>query len=220
MVNFIDDQLGRLYQYAHHILDDTMIIMSADHGEMLGDHHRFRKLVPYEASARIPYIIRPPESWGISEGAVCESPVGLQDIMPTILDAVGVDVPETCTGKSLLPVIRKETERVRDLLHGEHAGCYAYELGNQYITDGHHKYIWYTQTGTEHLFNLDEDPNEMHDLSLEAGAETRLGPWREKLIGFLKDRPEGFTDGEKLIVGQEHKNLLPGYDPDQRYAFL
>ncbi len=220
MVNFIDEQIGRLYQHARGVLEDCLIIFTSDHGEMLGDHNLFRKTWPYEASARIPFIVRAPRSWGYPEEAVCDSPVGLQDIMPTVLDAAGLEIPETCTGKSLLPMMRGEAERVRDLLHGEHAGCYEYKQGNQYITDGHHKYIWYTQTGTEHLFNLDEDPNEMHDLALEADAEAGLGPWREKLIGFLKERPEGFTDGEKLIVGQAHRNLMPGYDPDRMYPFV
>ena len=140
--------------------------------------------------------------------------------MPTILDAAGLDLPDTCTGRSLLPIVRGETDRVRSILHGEHAGCYAYEDGNHFLVDGRHKYIWYSQTGREHLFDLDEDPDETHDMALEASADARLQPWRDKLIGLLNHRPEGFTDGEKLIAGRPHDPLLPGYDPDQSYPFL
>jgi len=220
MVNFIDDQIGRLYQHSHGLLDESLILFVADHGEMLGDHNLFRKTWPYDASVRIPFLVRAPKSWGWPEEIACTSPVGLQDIMPTILDAAGLDIPDTCTGHSLLPVLRGEADGVRDLLHGEHSGCYHYDHGNHFLTDGRHKYIWYTQTDREHLFDLRNDPHELHDLALEADADDRLQPWRRKLIEFLTNRPEGFTDGEKLIPGRPHHHLLPDYDPNRTYPFL
>lgn len=219
MINFIDDQIGRLIQYTGG-MRDWLVIFTSDHGEMLGDHNLYRKTWPYEASARVPFLMRAPAKWGYPQESVCQSPVGLQDIMPTILDAAAVEIPDTCTGKSLLPVMRGETDRVRDCLHGEHSGCYEYKHGNHYITDGHHKYIWYSQTGQEHLFNLQEDPHETRDLARLNEAETLLTPWRNRLIAFLRDRPEGFTDGTKLIAGQPHNALLPDYQPDVTYRYL
>ena len=220
MINFIDDQLGRLLQFGGNILKNSLILFTSDHGEMLGDHNLFRKTWPYEASARVPFIARGPASWDLPAAQVCRGPVGLQDIMPTLLEAAGLDIPTTCSGKSLLPILRGEAETVRSVLHGEHSGCYDYEDGNHYLTDGHHKYIWYSQTGREHLFNLDEDPNETCDLALGDNAAEKLQPWRQQLIGFLEGRPEGFTDGEQLIVGRPHNQLLPGYEPDRTYPFL
>lgn len=219
MINFIDDQIGRLIQCTGG-MRDWFVIFTSDHGEMLGDHNLYRKTWPYEASARVPFLMRAPAKWGYPQEFVCQSPVGLQDIMPTLLDAAGIEIPDTCTGKSLLPVMRGETDRVRDCLHGEHSGCYEYKHGNHYITDGHHKYIWYSQTGQEHLFNLQEDPHETHDLARSSEAETLLPPWRHRLIEFLCDRPEGFTDGTKLIAGQPHNALLPDYEPDVTYPYL
>ena len=218
MINFIDDQIGRLIQYSG--LNNCLTIFTSDHGEMLGDHNLFRKTWPYEASARIPFLIRAPEKWGYPEEITCKTPVGIQDIMPTILDAASIDIPDTCTGKSLLPVMQGDTDHVREFLHGEHAGCYEYDHGNHYITDGHHKYIWYSQTGEEHLFNLDEDPDEMCDITRNPNSETEIQPWRNRLIEFLKDRPEGFTDGTHLIPGQPHEELLPGYTPEATYPYL
>lgn len=220
MVNFIDDQIGRLIQFAAGLMNESMVVFTSDHGEMLGDHHLFRKTWPYEASARVPFIMRTPKSWGYPEDVVCQTPVGLQDIMPTLLDAAGLDIPGTCTGKSLLPILRGETDRVRDVLHGEHAPFKHYRNSNHYLTDGNYKYVWYTQTGREHLFNLKSDPQELHDLSMGGDAEALLRPWRERLVGFLKNRPEGFTDGKKLIAGQAHGNVIPGYKPDAVYPFL
>ena len=140
--------------------------------------------------------------------------------MPTILDTAGVEIPSTCTGRSLLPIMRGDTDRVRDCLHGEHSGCYEYSHGNHYVTDGHHKYVWYSQTGREHLFNLQDDPHETHDLANRSGAENQLTPWRNQLIDFLRHRPEGFTDGTNLIAGQTHDALLPDYQPDATYPYL
>jgi arylsulfatase len=220
MVNFIDDQIGRLFQFARGTLNDALVIFTSDHGEMLGDHNLFRKTWPYEASARVPFLARAPVSWKLPGEISCSGPVGLQDVMPTILEAADVEIPDTVTGKSLMPVLRGETERVRETLHGEHSGCYSQSHGNHYITDGHMKYIWFTQTGVEHLFNLDDDPMEERDLALSDDAEKLLVPWRKRLIEFLDGRPEGFTDGERLISGQTHGNVMPGYEPDRVFPFL
>ena len=219
MINFIDDQLGRLFQHSG-VLRDTLVIFTSDHGEMLGDHHLFRKTWPYESSARIPFLLRAPASWKLEGGLQPTAPVGLQDVMPTLLDAAGVAVPESCTGRSLLPVLRGETGGVREVLHGEHSGCYAYEEGNHFLVDGSHKYIWYSQTGREHLFDLDADPRELHDLALDADAEARLAPWRERLVDVLRGRPEGCVEGDRLVAGRRHDTLLPGYDPDKSWPFL
>jgi len=116
--------------------------------------------------------------------------------------------------------MQSNTDRVREYLHGEHAGCYAYDHGNHYVTDGCYKYIWYSQTGEEHLFNLEEDPHEAHDMAGDPDAETKFQPWRSRLIEFLKDRPEGFTDGTTLIPGRPHDALLPGYEPEATYPYL
>ena len=220
MVNFIDDQLGRLRQFAGGLLDECLVLFTADHGEMLGDHNLFRKTWPYESSARVPFIVQPPKSWGLAGEVVNESPVGLQDVMPTLLEAAGLAVPQTCTGHSLLPVLRGQSQRVRQLLHGEHAGCYAYDQGNHFVTDGCYKYIWYSQTGVEQLFDLDADPRECRDLGRDADADSLLEPWRQKLIGFLHDRPEAFVDGDQLVPGRPHDPLMPGYDADRVYPFL
>jgi arylsulfatase A-like enzyme len=220
MVNFIDEQIGRLYQFARGQMNETLVVFVSDHGEMLGDHNLFRKTWPYEASARVPFIVRAPASWDYPEEVRCGTPVGLQDVMPTVLDAAGLSIPETCTGKSLLPVMRGESDGVREELHGEHSQCYAIDNGNQFVTDGSHKYVWYTQSGREHLFDLDNDPNETHDLTREADAEERLAPWRERLIEFLKGRPEGCTDGKRLITGRPHEDVLEGYEAGKTYPFL
>ena len=62
----MDAQLGRLFQYLRdrsRLLDDTFILFTADHGEMLGDHHMWSKARPFEGSARVPFLARAPRGW-------------------------------------------------------------------------------------------------------------------------------------------------------------
>lgn len=213
LINHVDDQVGRIVDFLQRsgVLDNTMILFTSDHGEMLGDHNMYRKTYPYEASARVPFFVRPAKTMECPSDVVSQAPVGLQDVLPTVFDAAGVDIPESVTGRSLLPFMRGESDVAwRDVLHGEHAGHYDYEEGAHYLTDGHSKYVWFSQTGREHLFDLDEDPNELHDMSMDSGTG-QLEPWRQRLAEELKERPEEFVQDGRLVVGQPHDKLVPSH---------
>ena len=121
---FVDDQVGRLLQFMRQqgLLRNTIIVFTSDHGEMLGDHHLYRKCWPYEASARVPFLIWAAPELGWQEGLEVASPVGWQDIMPTLLDAAGALIPPACTARSLLPILQGGVKAVRDILHGEQPG--------------------------------------------------------------------------------------------------
>jgi arylsulfatase len=210
MINFVDDQVGRLFNGLRDmgLMNNTFVLFTSDHGEMLGDHNMYRKTFAYEGSARVPFLAWAPPGWDYpAEVATC-APVGWQDVMPTLLDAADVPIPDSVTGRSVLPLMRGEDASWRDVLHGEHAGHYDYEHGVHFLSDGHRKYIWYSQTGREHLFDLFDDPNEMHDLALTEAGETLMPPWRARLAAELKDRPEGFSDGERLIIGRPHDHMV------------
>ncbi len=211
LINHIDDQVGRLIEGLRRrgLYRDTLIAMTSDHGEMLGDHHLFRKTFAYEASAHVPLLLRAPDWMGGRRNLRIDQVAGLADIMPTLLDAAGVDVPPEVDGKSLLPLVRGETPPWRPYLHGEHSACYGPDDGMQYLTDGHEKYVWYTASGREHLFDLDRDPRELHDRSADREAADRLELWRSRLAEVLRDRPEGFSDGRRLIPGRKASTILP-----------
>lgn len=203
----IDHQINRFLETMKEfgLAHNTWFCFTSDHGEMLGDHNLFRKAYPYEGSARVPLILSGPESGGIAKGGVSTDVVELRDIMPTLLDCAGLDVPDTVEGHSLLPLARGEGASVRPHLHGEH------ELGGQslqWLTDGHEKYIWFSGSGTEQLFNLDDDPREEHDLARKSGSEERLTHWRRLLVQELTGREEGYTDGQRLIPGKPAKPCL------------
>lgn len=202
----IDHQIGRLI---YKLPKNTIIIFLSDHGEMLGDHGWIRKRSAYEGSARIPFMIWMPPAYakelGIKQGTVVDTPVEIMDVMPTILDIAGIEIPEGVDGMSLLDVMRgKETDRT--YIHGECARLETIGTGTQFVTDGHEKYIWYPALGKEQFFDLREDPQELNDLVKTGGHEERIVLWRQRLISELEGRPEGFVENGKLKV-------LPGPTP-------
>lgn len=197
-ISHVDQQVAYLLaELDHHgVAADTYICFISDHGEMLGDHHMFRKGYPYEGAARIPMLLAGP---GLEPGQVSDELVELRDIMPTLLECAGVPVPSQVEGRSLLDAARGGSEPVREYLHGEHI---MFGQSLQWLTDSHTKYVWLSGSGREQLFDLDGDPHETHDLALEPAWVETLTCWRTRLIQELIGREEGFTDGHDLVAGR------------------
>lgn len=211
LINHVDDQIARVVDFMRHqgLFENTMIVYTSDHGEMLGDHNLYRKTFPYEPSARVPLFIRPAQSMGLPEQVHSQAPVGLQDVLPTIFDAAGLRVPQAATGRSLLPIMGGgASPSWRTYLHGEHSGHYDYDDGSHFLTDGRYKYIWFSQTGREQFFDLAGDPDEMQDLTL-ARESPDLERWRTELAARLQNRPGGVVDEGRLVAGRPHDKLLP-----------
>lgn len=209
-ITHLDHQIGRLLMALteHELQNDTIIFFTADHGEELCDHHYFRKSLPYQGSVHIPLIISGnPELTGFAPRSVCDEVTELCDIMPTLLEIAGADIPECVDGRSLLSLSGSETQRAegREYLHGEHS--YG-DLSNHYIVTKKDKFCWFSSSGTEQYFVLENDPHELHDRIADPACRERIAYLRNCLIRELTGRPEGFTDGEKLIAGREYPVFL------------
>ncbi|MCZ6632138.1 MAG: arylsulfatase [bacterium] len=200
---YLDAQVGRMMRLLMRGgLRNTFLLFTSDHGEMLGDHHLWRKTYAYEASARVPFVVRPPGGMDVTRNVEIPQVVGWEDIMPTFLEVAGAEIPDSVEGKSVLPLLRGETASWRNFYHIEHSPCYHPENANQALTDGSWKYIWNPITGEEQLFYLSEDPEECRDLAGDPGSSRILGLWRDRMVQELDGRVEGLSDGEKLIPGQ------------------
>lgn len=209
LINHIDDQLSRLLRIVEAMdMGNTVIIFTSDHGEMLGDHYLYRKSVPYEPSVRVPLLIQVPQQYRIKTGQVISKPVSLEDIMPTILDIVGVQIPDTVEGSSLLPLMREEEISWRSFIHIEHGEGTVDFKAHHTLTDGMEKYIWYVQNGEEQFFDLRTDPQECQNLIDSKDHEETIARWRKKLIVKLEDRPEHFSDGTKLISNRPYPTYI------------
>jgi len=198
----IDYQVGRLVHFLgqNGLAGNTIIIFSSDHGELLGDHHMFRKVIPLEGSARVPLVVAPARGRGRSAGRRCEAPVTLADFMPTILELAGLDVPDEVEGRSFAGFLDGGRPEWREFIHGEHAGG---SEGWQFVTDGREKFIWESKSGREWFFDLARDPGEETNLADDPEAADRIEPWRRRLAEILAERPEDkLSDGERLLAGK------------------
>ena len=104
MIAEVDDQMGRLFEGLRTTgaWDETLIIVTSDHGEQLGDHGLAGKLGFYDESYRIPCIVRDPRPRSAG-GKVVDDFTENVDLMPTILDWIGLEIPSQCDGRSLTP---------------------------------------------------------------------------------------------------------------------
>ncbi len=108
MMGEVDAQVGRLLGALDDFgaTDDTVVLVTSDHGEMLGDHSLMSKLGFYDEAFHIPLIIRAPGFLGEKiAGRVVDGFTENVDVMPTVLDLIGSEVPRQCQGKSLRPFL-------------------------------------------------------------------------------------------------------------------
>jgi len=211
LIEHLDDQIAPLIAEFKERRQRTkrpwIIVVTSDHGEMLGDHGYYRKCEPFEGSANIPFLVAGSPELGFKAGLHCLRPVCLEDVMPTLLALAGANCPRPMDGVNLVPVLRGERQVVREHLHFEHAPCYSKQQAFHALTDGQFKYIWRPVDGTEHLFALLQDPREEHDLAKVASQRALLERWRARMVAQLAGRPEGFSDGTNLITGRPYPPL-------------
>jgi len=155
------------------LLDDTIILFTSDHGDMLGQHGLWAKRLFYENSANVPMIVMgTADDDRVTPGEVDDRLVGWQDVMPTLLELAGLPIPESVAGHSMFG------DRRRDYLYGE---CNEGATATRMIHDGRYKLIYYPAGNRTQLFDLQNDPQELVDL----GGASELEPVRAQLTAKL-----------------------------------
>ena len=199
----IDQQLGSLIGTIREegILDDTIIMFTSDHGDMLGNHNLWAKQTFYEWSSGVPMVVmgtRNCRKTGFNrtdDRIVC-----LKDVMPTLLDLCGIGVPETVEGESMVAGTGRRT------LYGEFG-----DSGHcsRMLRDRTHKLIYYPVGNVFQLFDLESDPDEMDDLAGDPDQQERLERMQQLLIANLYGSDlEWIRNGE--LVGEPGRTYHPG----------
>ncbi|MCL2833281.1 MAG: sulfatase-like hydrolase/transferase [Treponema sp.] len=156
MITLIDDWIGKMLAIldSKGLREETAVIFTSDHGEMLGDHGQFTKNCMYEAALRVPLIISLP---GLQGGRTEHGMAELVDLYPTILDIAGINYDRAgLDGQSLLPVVKENKKIDRELQFSELANT-------RMIFDGKYKFIE-NYNDLNELYDLENDPGEQENL--------------------------------------------------------
>jgi len=162
----VDEDVVRLFRTlrATHTLRNTLVIFTSDNGYMIGDHRvQDGKVLPYEASIRVPLVMRGP---GIPHDVTRDEPVWNGDLAPTIVAATGARPAWAMDGESLLPFARSSSlfsDRAI-LLEGPPHSRTLSDLEFTGLRTKHHVYVRY-HDGEAELYDLDRDPYELRNLA-------------------------------------------------------
>ena len=201
-ITFIDDQIGRIVAALKRkgLYDNALILFVSDHGDMLGDHHHWRKTYPYEGSAHVPFVVKWPARMAVvvRRGSTLDDLVELRDVLPTMLDAAGAAIPAEIDGRSLLDVLCHRNPPWRSQLDLEHATCYRAENDWAALTDARGKYVFNFFTGAEQLFDLAADPGETREFSGDPSRGAALAAWRDRLARHLAERGDAWVKDGRI----------------------
>jgi choline-sulfatase len=178
----MDDCAGRILRALEDLglANDTAVLYTSDHGEMLGDRGLWQKFEFYEPSCGVPLIVRAP---GLSARGVCDMPLSLVSVLPTLTEMCNVPAPGRKDGSSFL-------EQVRTLRYSEAKPVFAeYNLrkprAKYMIRDGDYKYTFWTHDIAE-LYNLRNDPAEMTNLALDPAYKAKAESMKSKLFDWYQ----------------------------------
>lgn len=212
LVKQLDDHLGRLFEAMDGMgrLDDTLVIFCADHGDFLGDHWLGEKELFYDTVQRVPFIVADPRREAdATRGRVDERFVECVDVVPTVLDALGVPIPtHRVEGRSLLPLLRGEAPPWRDHVYSELD--YGFKAARRALgrtpqqarafslRTPTHRYVNWLDL-PEQLWDLRSDPDQFEDLGRAAGSEPVRRAMRETLLDFLARRKHRTTMSDEGV---------------------
>ncbi|CAG5921383.1 unnamed protein product [Menidia menidia] len=171
------------------LLNSTVLIFTADHGELAMEHRQFYKMSMYEGSSHVPLLIMGP---GIMSGLQLSQPVSLVDLYPTVLEIAGISAPGNLSGHSLLPLISKSNDfpekQHSDWVLSEYHGCNV-NASTYMLRTGKWKYIAYADglSVPPQLFDLKLDKDELHNVALKfPDVQAHL----DKLLLSIVDYPK------------------------------
>jgi choline-sulfatase len=219
LVTYIDDKVGELLASLEHngLADDTVVVFTSDHGDMLCEKNMVQKRTFYEWSCRVPLIVMMPD--GAGAGRRCAEPVSLIDLAPTILDLAGIGPAKRLPmdGTSLMGLIRGTDRQPRTVfaeMHSEgvYTTCFM-------VRRDRYKYNYFHGHGGQ-LFDLVEDPDEWNDLAGTAEHAAVENELRELILNRFdpnaieKDLRASLDRRLLLMEAMKHTGVDWRYEPE------
>tara|TARA_B110000196_G_C21152324_1_gene670577 strand:+ start:5446 stop:7074 length:1629 start_codon:yes stop_codon:yes gene_type:complete len=223
LIKQLDDQLGRLFTFLEQSgrMDDTMVVMSSDHGDYLGDHWLGEKDLFHDVSARVPLIVYDPrEEADVSRGTVNNDLVEGIDLAPTFLELMGGQAkPHILEGRSLVPLLEGRKDKWRKYAISE----YDYSTRQSrlelkidqadarllMIFDGRWKYI-HAEGFRPILFDLENDPDELIDLGASLDHKRTRARLHEALFSWTRQHHNRITRTPQQINKMAAAGEPPG----------
>jgi arylsulfatase A-like enzyme len=223
-IRAVDEGVGQILEALESTgqLDNTLIVFTSDQGFAWGEHGFRNKFAPYDANLLAPLIVRLPGM--ISAGTVCRTPVGGQDMAPTFFSMAGLPLPWKMHGQDLTPLFKNPEQswdrplllvntnrsfgRDTDQAMGESNSAIPWWIS---LRTGNYKYIrWLVPGEIEELYDLENDPEELFNLSLEAGQHGLLAQCRQEMIAELRRTDAGMVDNLPPVLQLTKDQLLGG----------
>jgi arylsulfatase A-like enzyme len=217
LVTKIDDAVGEIVEQVKERgeYDDTLIVVTSDHGEMLGDHWLLGKRGYFDQAFQVPLIIRDPRATADgTRGRTVDAFTESVDVMPTILDWIDQDIPRQCDGYSLLPFCHDDPPSdwrtevhweydfrdVRDVSVETALGLAMDQCAMAVIRDDDYKYVHF-QGLPPLFFDRHDDPGEFIDRSGDPAYASRVRDYAQKMLSWRMANDDRTLTGFHLGKG-------------------
>jgi arylsulfatase A-like enzyme len=186
LITSLDDQFGRLLDALaeRDLAEDTVVVFTADHGEMVGSQGRYRKNYPFEESVHVPLAVRYPEEF--EGGHRSDAVVNLVDLLPTLCSLCDVETPARVQGRDRTGLLADDDDpsaATETYIQGQ----IPYDEAWRAIRTDRHLLVVDRALGVQYLFDTATDPDQMENLAgdpAHADTEERL---RERLLALARE---------------------------------
>ena len=216
MVTELDAMIGEVLDTLEQTgqLENTLVVYTSDHGEMLGEHGLWFKNNLLEGAARVPMILG---GAGLPAGMEIEAPVSHVDLIATLLDFAGMAQPSGLRGHSLLPMMQGSRSPQPEFVYAEshsEGNC----TGSFMIRKGDWKYIYFAWYDDKVLFNLKEDPGEINNLANDPAHASMV----QELHGLLTSLvdPDAITEAAFRKQDQVLEDMVQKNTPEEFFRTL
>ncbi len=202
--SYVDREIGRVIDKVTELYgDNTLIIYTADHGDMLGSHGLWYKGPQmYQECTNIPFIARLP---GGARGAVANGVISHLDVIPTMLELAGVDIPPSMHGVSILPVLRDPQARVHEhVMTNFHRFSINFDVFGSFYpircANGERYKLSINLFDTDELYDLQDDPYELNNLidsAEHAPIRDRMHDWILAEMDRIRDPYRNYNWGQR-----------------------
>ena len=193
VISHMDEQVGRILAalQAAGKEQNTLVIFTSDHGLAIGSHGLMGKTNMYEHTIGVPLVMRGPD---VPRNHRLSAQACLRDLYPTVCDMIGITIPNTVEGRSLLPLLRGQAKEVHPEVYGywHRPGLKAELPVQRMIRTDRWKLIFYSHLNRYQLFDLASDPYELKDLSRDPQHQSTQDELRGKLHAWFTPRIKAY----------------------------